>query len=151
VPFYEVGILGAAAATGAAYSDLHGATTGAPRIREFGAFCNAATASPGWLGRPANTPVATTNALGLAVNPDSDVASITNAGSAWSTAPTTPTIIYRRWNLPATIGAGIVFVWDSGEEILLSKTAGSNQWLIHWNPTGGATGSQHNTYWKWRE
>jgi hypothetical protein len=44
-----------------------------------------------------------------------------------------------------------VFNWDLGTEILLSKTAGSNQWLVHWNPAGGATGSAHNTYWRWRE
>jgi len=148
--FYEVGVASVAAATVAAYSDLHGATTVSAKIREFGAFCNAATASPFLLGRPGNTPVATTNALGNAVNPDSGVASAVNSGTAWSTAPTTPTVIYRRAALPATIAAGIVFVWNPGEEIVLSKTAGATQWLIVWNYSG-STGSVLNTYWKWDE
>lgn len=149
--FYEVGVASVAAATGAAYESIHGAATVLAKLRELGAFCNAATASPFWLARPANTPVATTSALGNAVSPDAEPVSVVNVDTAWSTAPTTPTIIHRRVTLPATIGAGVVFVWNPGEEIELSKTAGSNQWLVLWNPSGGATGSVLNTYCKWQE
>jgi hypothetical protein len=148
--FYEVGIASVAAATVAPYQTLHGATTVVPRIREAGFFCNAATASPFSIGRPANTPTATTSVLGKAVDPDTDIAALTNVDSAWSTAPTTPTTIYRLASLPATIAAGIVFVWNPGEEIVLSKTAGVNQWLVVWN-FSGSTGSVLNTYWKWTE
>ncbi len=148
--FYELGIASVAAATGAAYQTIHGTTTDVPRIRECGFFCNAATASPFSLGRPGNTPAASTSVLGKAIDPDTDAAATTNVDSAWSTAPTTPTIIYRLASLPATIAAGIVFVWNPGEEIVLSKTAGSNQWLVVWNYSG-STGSVLNTYWKWLE
>lgn len=150
MPFYEQGLASVAAATGAAYLTMHASTTDSARLREFGAFCNAATASPFLIGRPANTPVATTSVLFNAINPDTDTAAITNMDTAWSTAPTTPTVIYRRVALPATIAAGIIFVWNEGEEILMSKTAGSNQWIVIWNYSG-STGSVLNTYAKIRE
>lgn len=142
--FYEQGVASVAAATVASYQTIH-ANAQAARLREYGAFCNAATASPFLLGRPANTPVATTSVLFNAVDPDTDAVSVTNMDSAWSTAPTTPTVIFRRVALPATIAAGIVFVWNPGEEIVLSKTAGSNAWLVVWNYSG-STGSVLNTY-----
>ena len=148
--FYELGIASVAAGTGAAYQTVHGSTTTAVYIRECGHFCNAATASPYSIGRPANTPTASTSVLVKAVNPDGDVTGTTNVDSAWSTAPTTPTIIYRLCSLPATVGAGMVFVWNPGEEIWLSKTAGSNQWVTIWNYSG-STGSVLNSYWKVNE
>lgn len=148
--FYEVGIASVAAATGAAYQTAHAAATDTAYLREYGAFCNAATASPFSIGRPANTPVASTSVLGKAVNLDADPVSVTNVDSAWSTAPTTPTTIYRLASLPATIAAGIVFVWNPGEEIVMAKTAGSSQWITIWN-FSGSTGSVLNTYWKWTE
>jgi hypothetical protein len=148
--YYELGIASVAAATGAAYQTIHGATSSAVRIFECGHFCNAATASPYSIGRPANTPVASTSVLVKAVNPDADVTGVTNVDSAWSTAPTTPTTIFRLCSLPATIGAGMVFVWPEGSEIFLSKTAGANQWVTIWNYSG-STGSVLNSYWKVRE
>jgi hypothetical protein len=150
MPFYEIGAASVAAATVASYHSMHAATADAARLREYGAFCNAATASPFLLGRPANTPVATTSTLFNATNPDVDTAAVTNFDTAWSTAPTTPTVIYRRVALPATIAAGIVFVWGEGDEIVMSKTAGSNQWLVTWNYSG-STGSVLNCYAKIRE
>lgn len=143
--FYEQGVASVAAATVASYQTMRASTSREALLREYGAFCNAATASPFLLGRPANTPTATTSVLFNAVNPDQSVASTSNMDSAWSTAPTTPTVIFRRVSLPATIAAGIVFVWNPGEEIVLSKTAGSNQWLVVWNYSG-STGSVLNTY-----
>lgn len=148
--FYEAGTASVAAGTGAAYQTLHGTTAQAARVCEAGFFCDAATASPLLIGRPANTPVATTSVLGNAVNPDTDAAATVNVDSAWSTAPTTPTVVYRRVVLPAVVGAGIVFVWDEGQQLVLSKSAASNQWLVVWNYSG-STGSILDTYWRWRE
>src|SRR5262245_28149473 len=98
--FYEQGVASVAAATVASYPTIRASTTREAYLREYAAFCNAATASPFLLGRPANTPVATTSVLFNAVNPDAGVASTSNMDSAWSTAPTTPTVIFRRVALP---------------------------------------------------
>lgn len=148
---YEIGQASVAAATGAAYETLHGSASQAARLREIGFFTAAATLSPVWLARPANTPAASSSVAGVPVDPDTDVASTVNVDVAWGTAPTTPTIILRRVVLPASAGAGYVAVWAPGEEPVLSKTAGANQWLVLWNPAGGATGSILSTYWKWAE
>ena len=140
-----------AAATGAAYETLHGSTTRAARVRECGFFTDAATLSPVWLARPANTPAASTSVLGVPTDPDDSDAATVNCDTAWGTAPTTPTLILRRITLPASAGAGYVAIWNSGEEPILSVVPGANQWLVLWNPTGGATGSILDTYWKWAE
>ena len=149
--YYELGLNTVAAATGAAYISGIGATTIAARMREMGFFCNAATASPVWIARPGNTAALTGPTVGSAVDSDTDPVSLTGWAAAWGTAPTTPTVIYRRVSLPAVIGAGYVAVWNPGEEIVLSKTAGANQQLCLWNPTGGSTGSILSWYAKWAE
>ncbi len=143
--FFEIGKASVAAATGAAYATVHGATTVNPELLEIGFFCNAATASSCSIARPANTPVATTSSLLNAMNADAVQASLVNYDTAWSTAPTTPTIVYRLITLPATIGAGYVGVWQLGTGIQLSKTAGSHQWMVLWN-FGAGTGSVLNAY-----
>lgn len=142
--FYRIGKASVAAATGATYAEVHGTTTVTAEVLSYGYFCNAATASSVEAARPANTPVATTNSLLNAINPDSAVASLVNFGTAWSTAPTTPTVIFDLITLPATIGAGYLFgPVPVGMGIQLSKTAGSTQWLVFWN-FGAGTGSVLN-------
>lgn len=148
--FYEVGFASVAATTGAAYSSFKGDTGASAFLRETGSFCNAATASSLLLGRPANTPVDTTTTVGNAVNPDASEAAVGRIASTWSTAPTTPTVVFRRILLPATIGAGIIWVWNPGEEIVTSKTAGTTNWVVWWN-YGAGTGSVLNQYVKWVE
>lgn len=148
--FYELGMATVAAATAAPAATTQGATTVSAMVREIGEVCNAATASSVLIGRPANTPVGTGATVGSATNPDSSPASVVNSHSTWSTAPTVPTVVFRRVTLPAVIGAGIVFVWNAGEELFLSKTAGSNQWLVLWN-YGAGTMSVLNQYMKWIE
>jgi len=147
---YEVGNASVAPLTGAPYCTFHAATTRDARLREFGAFCNAATVSSFSIARPANTPVATTSVLGNPVNPDTQVAALVNTDTAWSTVPTAPTVKYRTITLPATTGAGYVAVWNPGEEIVMSKTAGTTQWIVIWN-FGAGTASVLNYYAKWDE
>lgn len=71
------------------------------------------------LVRPGSIGTATTTALGArvgAVNGGFQVASNNGSllASAWSVAPTVSTPVYRRTQLPATIGAS--FVWEWPEE-----------------------------------
>lgn len=143
--FYRIGKASVAAATGASYATVRGTTTVGAEILGYGWFCNAATASSVEAARPANTPVATTSSVLNAINPDSDPASVVNFDTAWSTAPTTPTVIFDLITLPATIGAG--YVWGPvpiGMGIRLAKGAGSTQWVVFWN-FGAGTGSVLNS------
>lgn len=145
MPRFEIGKASVAAATGAAYATLHTGANVAAEILEVGFFCNAATASSVELAQPANTPVATTSTLGNASNIGWNPTSTVNFDTAWSTAPTTPTIIYKMITLPATIGAGVIWTWPPGQFVLpVSK------WLVLWN-FGGGTGSILNCYFVWTE
>jgi hypothetical protein len=120
VSFYEIGIPSIAAGAGAAAITHQGATSAAARLREYGVFVTTAVVTSVLLGRPANTPVGTGPTLANAVDPDSSPASVVNTHTTWSTAPTTPTVVFRRISLPAVTGAGIVWGWNPGEEIVLS-------------------------------
>lgn len=143
--WYEIGKASVAAATGAAYLTYQGATTTDAEVVEIAAFCNAATASSFSIARPANTPTATSTTVFNAMNPDSAVAALSTVASTWSTAPTTPTVVFRMITLPATIGAGYVGTFPYGFGLRMSKTAGTTQWIVIWN-FGAGTGSVLNTY-----
>ena len=144
MPWYEVGVLTTAAATATPHMSLHAAATGSrPRIYEIGFFNNAATASSVGLGRPANSPTATTSVLGQAEDP-ADSAALTNMDTAWSTAPTAPTNYFKRIVLPATIGAGIIWTFPKG--IVLANSA----YLTLFN-FGAGTASALNVYMVWEE
>jgi hypothetical protein len=147
MPFYEIGYPSVAAAAAAAYSTFKGDVAVSSFVREAGSFTNAATASSIILGRPGNTPVDTGTTVLNAVQADTQEATLARIASTWSTAPTVPTIVFRRINLPATAGSGIVWVWNPGEEIFTSKTAGPANWLVYWN-FGAAAGSVLNQYLK---
>jgi len=142
---YSLSTLTVAAATGAAYQTIHTPAGTRGFLRELGISVNAATASSVGLGRPANTPTATTSVLGLA-HDVADAASAINVDTAWSTAPTAPTQFLRRVVFPATAGVGLIWAFPPGQEIIM----GLSSWLVLWN-FGGATGSILSTYWTWEE
>lgn len=145
MPYYSVGFATVAAASGAAYGTLHTSASYRALITEIGLACNAATASPVGLGVPANTPVATTSLLGQAEN-RGDPASTVNFDTAWSTAPTVPANFLRKFGLPATIGAGLIWTWPPDRPLVLAVS----QWIVLWN-FGGSAGSVLNGYMKWLE
>jgi len=141
---YNVSVASVAAGAAANYCSIQGSTTRPVKIREIGISNNAATSSSVGLGRPANTPVATTSALGQALDPFAP-ASVCNLNTAWSTAPTIPSVFLRRVVLPATIGAGWIWTFPDDEPLILSPTAGSLQWVTLWN-FGAASGSVLQVY-----
>lgn len=143
---YSAGFASVAAATGAPYATFHTGANIRARIREIGVFVNAATASSVQLIRPANTPVATTSVLGQAEDP-ADPTSTVNIDTAWSTVPTISTNVpLRKITIPATIGNGVIWSWNPGEELLIPVSS----WLVFWN-FGGSTGSVLNGYVRWVE
>lgn len=143
---YSAGIASVAAASGAPYATLHTGANIRARIREIGVFVNAATASNVQIIRPANTPVATTSTLGQAED-SADPASTVNLDTAWSTAPTIgANVPLRKIGIPATIGNGVIWSWNPGEELIIPVSS----WLVFWN-FGAGNGSVLNLYVRWVE
>ena len=139
---YELGIVGGTASLAMAQCELRAGAADSIWVKEVGVFLNAATASTIGLGKPANTPAGGTPVLGQATNGGAAaVGGVVTTG--WSTAPTAPTIFYRRMGLPAAIGNGII--WTFQGDGLLIPVAGS---LVVWNVTLGAIAS---VYWVWEE
>ena len=142
---YSAGIQSVAAVSGAAFATMHTGANLKARIREIGMFVNAATASSIGIIRPSNSPAASTSALGQAED-SSDPASTVNLDTAWGTAPTVGTNYLRRITIPATIGNGVIWTFNPGEELIIPV----NGFLVFWN-FGAATGSVLNMYVKWSE
>lgn len=140
---YAAAVRTPAAAAGAAYATLRCSATRDARVFEIGVATSAATLSSVGLGRPANTPVATTSTLGQAED-TSLGAGLTNADTAWSTAPTAPTVFMRRFAIPATAGLGFIWTFQNG---LVLPVSGQ---IVLWNFGAGA-GSALDVYFVWDE
>lgn len=87
------------------------------RVFEIGVFAVTAVAGEVGLGRPAA--IAVTPTGGTAVASGQGYDNVAGAGAAvvdtgWGTAPTSPTTFWRRAQLPATIGAGVIWSFPSG-------------------------------------
>jgi hypothetical protein len=142
---YTVGVRTPAAAAGATYATIHNAATDVLYIREIGLFLSAATATSCGLIRASNTPVASTSAVGQAMD-TARPAGTGNVDTAWSTAPTIGSIYLRRITLPATIGAGIIWTFPPDMPLILN----ASQWVVLWN-FGGSAGAACDVYVTWDE
>lgn len=145
---YSIGFSSAAAAAGAAYAAFR-APTRLSKVLEIGLACNAATASLISLFRnTAGTYAASTSTgVGQAEIP-TDQAGTSLVDTAWSTPPTvTAANRIRRFGLPATIGAGLIWTFQNGLWVR-ATTATDN--LVIWNEGAGA-GSALNGYIVWEE
>ena len=145
---YSIGFSTAAAAASAAYAAFR-APTKTSKIRELGLACNAATTSPVSLLRNTNASYAasTSTSVGQQLNPiDTNGTSLVD--TAWSAAPTvTAASRMRRFQLPATIGAAFIWVFQNG---LWVRNATATDILVLWNESGSA-GSVLNGYIEWEE
>lgn len=145
---YSIGFQSAAAAASAAYAAFRAPTRNS-RLIELGLACNAATASAISLLR--NTAggyaASTSSSVGQQENP-ADAAGTSLVDSAWTTAPTiTAASRMRRGQLPATIGAGLIWVFTNG---LWVRSATATDILVLWNE-GGSAGSVLNGWAVWEE
>ena len=148
MPRYSIGFVSTATGTGAPIATIE-APTRQLRVWEIGVFCNAATASGVSLFRNTNGSEAnsTATSVGQAFNP-ADVAGTGLIGTAWSAAPTiTAASRMRRGQLPATIGAGLIWTFP---EPLLIRNATKADYLVLWNESAG-TNSVLNGYVIWDE
>lgn len=87
------------------------------RVFEIGIFAATAVAGEVGVGRPAAIAVTPATPIGPQASGQA-YDNVSGAGSAlidttWGTAPTAPAIPWRRYGLPATIGAGIVWNFQS--------------------------------------
>jgi hypothetical protein len=142
---YEVGLQ---KTTGAAAGPIETLLTPAGTravVREIGVFATTAVAGEVGLGKPAaNGSGAATGTLGQACD-WADVAALTTLVTSFATTqPTAPTNFFRRIQLPAVIGAGIIWSWDRGEFIV---PVSSN--LVIWQLSAAAV--TYDVYVKWFE
>jgi len=124
--FSRAGNSAAVAVTGGGIlAELSAGTAARARVREIGVFMNSAAggAVTVAVGKPGNTPTTGTANLGIAEDQaDTQAATSSLITAGWGTAPTVPTVIYRQIVLPATIGAGVIWQFNPGEELALGLT-----------------------------
>ncbi len=137
MPVYKAGFASATPANAAAYGTLN-CPTRKGQVHEFDLSLLTAVQSWVGFGTPANE--ATPPVVSTSITPvgrPSDIACTGRIGTAWSTAPTAPTVFVDIKVLAAVIGAGWVVKWapDEFDEI---KIAG---WRTWWN-AGGSTAGQ---------
>jgi hypothetical protein len=115
----------------AACWDIKSAATNRPAIMELSANLGAATASSYGFGRAGNVPTQTSPVLVQAEDPG-DPAGVSGCAVAWTVAPTVPAAFTRRINLPATIGAGIIWTFPRGFVLAVGSSA------VLWNITANS-------------
>jgi hypothetical protein len=113
--------------TGAPAWDVKAAATNEPAVMEWGVNLGVVTASTYGLGRSANTPTQSSTTLVQSEDPDRP-AFVTTCAVTWSVAPTIPNPFLRRIDLPATLGAGIIYTFPRG--LILGASGPS---LVMWN------------------
>lgn len=145
MPTFTVGATTPAAATAAAYVTLNTTANRRALVREIGVSTTAATATSLGLGVPANTPAATTTIVPQA-HDAADAVSTALAGTAWSTAPTAPTVFFRKFTLGAAVGAGVIWKLALDERIIMAKST----WLTLWN-YGASGGAACDAYFEYDE
>jgi hypothetical protein len=122
---YEAGVT---KTTGAAAGPIVTIATGTRRceVLELGIFATTAVAGEVGTGRPANTPAGALTGTLVQAGDGSDEAGTTTNTTSWATTqPTAPTNPMRRIQLPAVIGAGIVWTWGPGELMIPASAAAS--------------------------
>jgi hypothetical protein len=97
-------------------------------LMELHVFLGAATQSLYGLGRPAAIGITPTSPVTLLQEDPADTAPGAKAAVAWGTGPTVPANFLRCVNLPAAIGAGII--WTFGPKGLI---VAANASLVLWN------------------
>lgn len=139
---YAFGIAKTTSTAAAAIASLSTTSSKDARVWEIGVFATTAAAGEVGIMRPGNTP-ATPSGGGVGVALDtSSGASVTTIANAWGTAPTAGTP-FRRIQLPATIGAGVIWTFPQGLVVPTSA------WLLIWQFSAVAVG--YDCYFEYEE
>jgi len=142
---YEVGLQKTTGAAAGPIVTILTASGSRAVLRELGVSATTAVAGEIGIGKPAaNGSGTATGQLGQAID-TADVASLTTLVTSFATTqPTAPTVPYRRFQLPAVIGAGIVWVWEP-QEFVIPVSANFVVWQFS---TAAVT---YDVYAKWAE
>ncbi len=135
---YEAGV---AKTTGAAAGPIITIATGTRRcsVLEIGVFATTAVAGEIGIGRPGNTPAGSLTGTLVQAGEVTDEAGTTTATTSWGTTqPTAPANPMRRIQLPAVIGAGIVWTWAPGD-LMVPASATANA-IVVWQFSAAAVG-----------
>lgn len=138
---YELAIVGAAGTSGAAQMELRAVSTDAVWLKEVGITTNAATATLIGLCKTPNASTLGSLTVGNAVN--GGAAAVGGITTTWGTAPTTPSVVYRRIGLPAAIGNSVIWTFQ-GDGLLIP----AGTFVCLWNY---ALNSIVTAYWVWEE
>src|SRR6478735_8191847 len=138
MPVYRAGFSSATnPANASAYATINSVTRKA-NVRSIDMCALTTTASQIGYGTPANeaTPPVVSTSI-TPVGKPSDIAATARFGTAWSTAPTAPTVMVDEKILAGVIGAGWTIQWppEAFDEI---KIAG---WRTLWNRSGSGAGT----------
>lgn len=128
------------ATTAVAAMELRTASTDRVYVKEMGFFVAGVAGAYNFaIGRPAAigvTPTANTAIVPLPLDTGTPATTVTMA-IAWGTAPTTPTnsVYLRRINLPATLGAGVI--WTFQDPIIVPVSSSLVCFVLS-TPTGSS-------------
>lgn len=120
----------------AAWEIRTGATPGRFRLIELGFFLVSATATAIGFGRPQAVGITPTSPVDFQHEDPNDIlaSGLLQSALAWGTGPTIPLNFLSRIQLPATIGAGVI--WNYGPSGIVIPASGS---LILWNLAANST------------
>lgn len=102
--------------------EVRTAATDRPRVMELGISQVTAVAGGYGLGRPGAIGVTPTSPVTVLPEDPGDSAGTVTTALAWGTGPTLPVNFFRRVTCPATIGAGIVWIFPRGLVIAASNS-----------------------------
>jgi hypothetical protein len=126
-----------ATGSGAANLEIRAGATNRPRLLEMGIWLNAATQSPIGIGRPQAIGVTPTSPVTVQAEDPGDSAGLTQTALAWGTGPTVPLQFFRRVNIAASIGAGVIITFPRG---IVIAAGGS---LVNWNIAATSANDVH--------
>jgi hypothetical protein len=116
---YECAVTKTTGAAAGPIATLVSAASPRAEIREIGVFLTTAVAAEVGTGRPAAAGVGTLTGNLIQALDSADVAGVHTLTTAFGTsAPTAPAVPMKRIQLPAVIGAGVVWVYAPGELIV---------------------------------
>ena len=115
------------ATTTAASLEIRAGASNRPRLLEMGIWLNAATQSPIGIGRPQAIGITPTSPVTVLAEDPAESTGLTQTALAWATPPTVPLNFFRRVNIAATIGAGVILTFPRGIVIAAGLA------LVNWN------------------
>lgn len=143
---YEAGLQRTTAAAAGPIITFLASSSSRPDIREIGVFVSSAPATGPTIGigRPAAVGATASGAVLGQATDVSDPAATCSLVPTWTTAPTSPSVFFRRLSLPNTIGAGIIWTFDRQD---LNVPVSGN--LVIWQASALAV--TYDFYIKWEE